>query len=141
MGGISEIAASCASPEALERLQDRNRPLLNALGRERPDLYSNIGASFAARTEALKGEGCVKAKAANGQESTNPNGGERAKPPGRSPGGSRSTRPGADPGRGPKRRATVIDRSAAKRRPSKTATKTSIAMEESHAPDVLSETA
>ena len=36
--GITDIVESCATIEALERLQDRQRPLLKAVSRERPEL-------------------------------------------------------------------------------------------------------
>ena len=54
--GIIDIASSCATREALERLQDRQRPLLNALSRERPDLYTDTGVAFARQIEALNRE-------------------------------------------------------------------------------------
>jgi hypothetical protein len=54
--GIRDIAASCESDEALERLQERNRSLLTSLSRERPDLYVLVGASFAERKRALNAQ-------------------------------------------------------------------------------------
>ena len=54
--GIRDIIESCATIEALARLQDRQRPLLKAVSREQPDLYAQLGAAFAKRTSALKGE-------------------------------------------------------------------------------------
>lgn len=93
--GIRDIAASCMSQEALERLQDRNRAMLTALSRERPDLYSSIGASFASRAEALKSEGrdkqaarkngerCAKRAARNGEECASQDGAKCAEHTGR----------------------------------------------------------
>jgi hypothetical protein len=57
--GIIDIARSCASLEALETLQDRQRPLLQAISRERPDLYAQLGAAFAASAAELNGEECA----------------------------------------------------------------------------------
>ena len=45
--GTIDIARSCVSPDALERLQDRQRPLLKAISRERPELYAQLGTAFA----------------------------------------------------------------------------------------------
>lgn len=58
--GIIDIARSCASAEALQRLQERQRALLTAISRERADLYSKIGAEFAKQAVTLDGEGCAK---------------------------------------------------------------------------------
>lgn len=52
--GMADIAASCASVDALERLQDRQRPLLTSISRERPDLYSAIGDAVAKRAAGLR---------------------------------------------------------------------------------------
>ena len=57
--GIIDIVESCATREALERLQDRQRPLLKAISREQPELYAQLGAAFAKRTAALNGEQCA----------------------------------------------------------------------------------
>jgi hypothetical protein len=66
--GIIDIIESCASLDALERVQDRQRELLKAIGREKPDLYAQIGAAFAKRTAALVGERCANCAAkANGE--------------------------------------------------------------------------
>lgn len=51
--GICGIAYSCMSEEALERLKERQRTLLTALRRERPDIYDRIGERFAEKTQAL----------------------------------------------------------------------------------------
>lgn len=59
---IIDIAASCASSEALERLQVRQRALLETLKRECPDLYGEIGAAFAKREAVLDGAGCTKSR-------------------------------------------------------------------------------
>ncbi len=57
--GIVDIVESCATSEAVERLRQRQRPLLTAISREKPDLYGQIGAAFAKRSAALNGEGCA----------------------------------------------------------------------------------
>ena len=57
--GIIDIVESCATREALDRLQQRQRPLLRAISREQPDLYEQVGAAFAKRTAALNGERCA----------------------------------------------------------------------------------
>ena len=62
--GITDIIESCATREALERLQDRQRPLLKAVSREQPELYAQLGAAFAKRTAALDGERCAMSTAA-----------------------------------------------------------------------------
>ena len=54
--GIIDIASSCISTEALKRLQDRQRGLLKAISRERPDLYSRIGETFGDRRNALESD-------------------------------------------------------------------------------------
>lgn len=51
--GILDIISSCASQQALERLQSRQRPLFQQLSRERPDLYATIGDAFLAQAEVL----------------------------------------------------------------------------------------
>ena len=81
--GIIDIIESCASAEALERVQDRQRPLLKALSRETPDLYAQLGAAFAKRAAKLNGEQCAFAGSSdNGEAGANPseagNGEERA---------------------------------------------------------------
>ena len=57
--GIVDIVASCATREALYRMQERQRPLLKAISREQPDLYAQVGAAFANRSAELNGEGCA----------------------------------------------------------------------------------
>ena len=57
--GIVDIVESCATTEAIERVRQRQRPLLTAISREKPDLYAQIGAAFAKRTTALNGERCA----------------------------------------------------------------------------------
>ena len=67
--GITDIIESCATREALERLQDRQRPLLKAVSREQPELYAQLGAAFAKRTAELIGERCaMSGAAANGEQ-------------------------------------------------------------------------
>ena len=71
--GIIDIVASCATGEALQRLQTRQRPLLTALSREEPDLYAQIGAAFTDRTAELNGKSCAKSQATkNGEQCANP---------------------------------------------------------------------
>jgi hypothetical protein len=48
VGDIKQMIATCASVEALERVQNRYRGQLTSLSRERPDLYRTIGSAFAA---------------------------------------------------------------------------------------------
>ena len=57
--GIVDIVESCATVEAIERMRERHRPLLTAISREKPDLYTQIGAAFAKRTAELNGERCA----------------------------------------------------------------------------------
>ena len=52
--GVIEIIGSCDSEDALGRVQDSQRSLLKALGRERSDLYTKIGEAFASRTLAVR---------------------------------------------------------------------------------------
>ena len=66
--GIVDIVESCATSEALERLQQRQRPLLKAISREQPELYAQIGAAFARRTAELNGEGCAMSPASQDGE-------------------------------------------------------------------------
>jgi hypothetical protein len=71
--GITDIVESCATSEALERLQDRQRPLLKAISCEQRDLYAQLGAAFAKRTAELNGEGCATSTAgADGEQCANP---------------------------------------------------------------------
>ena len=73
--GIIDILQSCVTREALRRLQDRQRPLLKALSREKPDLYAQIGAAFANREAELNGGRCAKSKRiANGEKCANSRG-------------------------------------------------------------------
>ena len=81
--GVIDIIESCVSAEALERVQERQRPLLKALSRETPDLYAQLGAAFAKRAAKLNGEQCAFAGSSdNGEARANPseagNGEERA---------------------------------------------------------------
>ena len=57
--GIVDIVESCATTDAIERMRQRQRPRLTAISREKPDLYTQIGAAFAKRTAELNGEGCA----------------------------------------------------------------------------------
>ena len=51
---IGDIVSVCESSQAIDLVQDRNRDLLRALGRERPDLYADLGCTFEARRESLR---------------------------------------------------------------------------------------
>lgn len=55
VAGIIDIASSCATTEALNRLQERQRGLLKAISRERPELYATIGRVFTKRAAELNG--------------------------------------------------------------------------------------
>lgn len=59
---IIDIAESCVSADALERLQQRQRPLLTAISRERPDLYGTIGATFSTRAITLNSGACASSR-------------------------------------------------------------------------------
>jgi hypothetical protein len=50
---IEDIIAVCESEQAITLVQERNRRLLEALSRERQDLYRQLGNCFGARREAL----------------------------------------------------------------------------------------
>ena len=43
---IVDIVAVCESEHAIDTVQERNRELLLAINRERPDLYADLGRSF-----------------------------------------------------------------------------------------------
>jgi hypothetical protein len=58
---VSEVIASCATLEAIDRVQETNRALLRALSRERPELYTRMGEIFSAKRQQL----CTPAKKAN----------------------------------------------------------------------------
>ena len=51
---IGDIVNVCETQDAISLVQDRNRALLLALSRERPDFYSELGATFTARLEFLR---------------------------------------------------------------------------------------
>jgi hypothetical protein len=50
---IADIISVCESEQAISTVQERNRDLLKALSRERPELYAELGQSFLARREVL----------------------------------------------------------------------------------------
>ena len=85
--GIVDIVESCATTDALERLQQRQRSPLKALSREKPDLYAQIGAAFAKRTAELNGERCASSPgSADGEQCANCDSeAVRAEPPGPGP--------------------------------------------------------
>jgi hypothetical protein len=51
--GIEDIVRLCETDHAITMVQDRNRDLLKALNRERPELYRSLGEAFAKRRDAL----------------------------------------------------------------------------------------
>ena len=50
---IAAVIASCATPEAIERLLASNRAQLSALAREQPEAYTRVGRAIAAQRKAL----------------------------------------------------------------------------------------
>jgi hypothetical protein len=50
---IGDILRVCESIQAIDLVQERNRELLKALSRERPDLYTELGCVFTSRRESL----------------------------------------------------------------------------------------
>ena len=61
--GLVEIVALCDSEMAIDAVQERNRALLLALARERPELYSNLGGTVMERRKSLSKPVCrTKAK-------------------------------------------------------------------------------
>jgi len=50
---IEDIVAVCESEQAIDTVQERNRELLKAIARERPELYAELGESFTGRRQAL----------------------------------------------------------------------------------------
>jgi hypothetical protein len=51
---IEDIVGLCESEQAITLVQERNRELLKSLGRERQELYRELGECFTARREALQ---------------------------------------------------------------------------------------
>ena len=51
---VIDIAASCETTEAIDRLLSRRRTTLNALQRSRPELYSEVGEAIASRLTDLQ---------------------------------------------------------------------------------------
>jgi ERF superfamily len=51
---IEDIVSVCESEQAISLVQERHRELLKSLGRERPDLYRQLGECFGVRREALQ---------------------------------------------------------------------------------------
>lgn len=90
--GIIDIIDSCASLDALERVQDRQRELFKAISREKPDLYAQVGAAFAKRSASLKGERCDKSAAKVDGEHCAAHARENARV--EQPGGARGPTPG-----------------------------------------------
>lgn len=53
-GEVIDIARSCESAEAIDRLMATRRPLFGALQRSRPELYVSLGEAIAVRLETLQ---------------------------------------------------------------------------------------
>jgi len=90
--GIVDIARSCATTDALERLQERQRQLLTAIARERPDLYASVGEAFGKRARELESTGRRGATRADGEEcsrSVSRETGEKCAEPGAASNGER----------------------------------------------------
>jgi hypothetical protein len=51
---IEDIVSLCESEVAIELVQERNRALLTAISRERPDLYRELGECFGPRRDVLR---------------------------------------------------------------------------------------
>ena len=51
---IGDLVLSCETPDALDRLRSRQGKLLNALKRERPDIYSRVGEEFTQKVNQLQ---------------------------------------------------------------------------------------
>jgi len=51
---IEDIVGICESEQAIDLVQERNRDLLQALSRDRADLYRELGEGFRSRREALQ---------------------------------------------------------------------------------------
>jgi hypothetical protein len=51
---ITDIVEVCESEEAVDSVQERNRELLKAISRERPELYERLGAAFTSRRHNLR---------------------------------------------------------------------------------------
>lgn len=64
-GEVIDIARSCESAEAIDRLRSGRRKMLSALQRSRPELYASIGEAIALRLAELQRptEPSVKARA------------------------------------------------------------------------------
>ena len=50
---IEDIISLCESEQAISSVQESNRDLLKALGREQPHLYADLGQAFTSRREVL----------------------------------------------------------------------------------------
>ena len=66
-GEVKDIVRSCESAEAVERLMGVRRPMLSALQRSRPELYSSIGETIAARLDELQSPPKTSKAQAKGQ--------------------------------------------------------------------------
>jgi hypothetical protein len=51
---IADIVSVCESEQAIGTVQERNRDLLKALSRERPELYAALGESFSERRQLIR---------------------------------------------------------------------------------------
>jgi len=57
---IEDVVAVCESEQAITLVHERNRDLLQALSRERADLYRRLGECFAGRRKALEARSAPK---------------------------------------------------------------------------------
>jgi len=51
---IADIVSVCESEQAIDTVQERNRELLKAVSRERPELYEHLGGSFTDRRQEIR---------------------------------------------------------------------------------------
>jgi len=59
---IEDIVGLCETEQAIDLVQDRNRDLLVALGREQQELYQRLGEAFGARRATLRQRGAPASK-------------------------------------------------------------------------------
>ena len=59
---IMDILTACETEQAIDTVQQRNRELLVALSRERAELYAELGRSFGAHRERIRGPGKGKSR-------------------------------------------------------------------------------
>ena len=69
---IEDIVGLCESEQAIDLVQDRNRDLLRALGREQQELYRQLGDSIGARRAMLRQRAMPPPKRKRGKPDGNP---------------------------------------------------------------------